>query len=258
MQFTDRQLRRYARQIILPEIGGRGQARLLDSRVLVIGAGGLGSPLLLYLAAAGIGTLGVVDDDHVDLTNLHRQILHDSAQLGARKVDSAVATLARINPDIRVVRHGLRLDAGNAEALVAGYDLVADGSDSFETRDAVHAACHAVGRTLVSAAVQGFDGQLTTFKAHRGPPHPCLRCLYPEPPAPGTVPTCAQAGVLGPVAGMLGCQQAVEVVKELLDLGDSLSGSLVVIDALAARTHRVGFARDPACPRCSVEPATVP
>lgn len=249
------QIRRYARHIVLPEIGGVGQERLLRARVLVIGAGGLGSPLLLYLGAAGIGVLGVVDDDVVDPTNLHRQVAHDQASIGRPKVESAAERLAALAPDTEVIRHRLRLDRGNAAALIAGYDLVADGSDNFATRAAVHDACRALGRTLVSGAVQGLDGQLTTFKAHLGPPHPCLRCLFPDEPDPHALPSCAVGGVLGPAAGVIGTLQAVEVVKEVLGIGESLSGTLLLYDALAARLERLAIRRragcEPGCGRAS-------
>ena len=241
------QIRRYARHIVLPEIGGIGQARLLGSRVLVIGAGGLGSPLLLYLAAAGVGRIGIVDDDVVDASNLQRQVVHGLADVGRPKVESAALRLAGLSPDAAVVRHALRLDAGNAEALVAAYDIVADGSDNLATRLAVHDACRRSGRILVSASVQGTYGQLTTFKSHLGPPHPCLRCLYPEAPMEQALPTCSQAGVLGPVAGVLGCLQAVEPVKELTGAGDSLSGVLLFYDAMSANFDRVAISRRPGC-----------
>ena len=245
---SEEQIRRYARHIVLPEIGGIGQARLLQAKVLVVGAGGLGSPLLLYLAAAGIGTLGVVDDDRVDVTNLHRQVLHDTAGLGTAKVDSAAARLEALSPGTTIVRHAVRLDAANAEAIIAPYDLVADGSDSFATRAVVQDACLRLGRTLVSAAVQGTDGQLSTYKAHLGPPHPCLRCLYPEAPGADALPSCAVGGVLGPAAGVVGTLQAVEVVKEVLGIGDGLSGTLLLYDALGARLDRMAFRRSTACP----------
>ncbi len=245
---TDAQLRRYARHIVLPEVGGIGQARLLQARVLVVGAGGLGSPLLLYLAAAGVGTLGVVDDDVVDASNLQRQVIHDMAHVGASKTQSAVDRIAALDPAIRVVRHDLRLSPENAGAVIEGYDIVADGSDNFGTRAAVQDACLRLGRTLVSASVQGLDGQLTTFKAHRGPPHPCLRCLFPDEPAADALPSCAQGGVLGPAAGVMGCLQAVEVVKEILGMeADGLSGTLLLYDALGARLDRVRVARRREC-----------
>ena len=246
----ERDIRRFARHIVLPEIGGLGQAKLLRSRVLVVGAGGLGSPLLLYLGAAGVGTIGVVDDDVVDESNLHRQIVHDPAWVGRPKVASAAARLQALVPDLRLVPHPERLSPANADELVAGYDVVADGSDSFDTRSAVHEACRRQGRILVSASVQGLDGQLTTFKSHLGPPHPCLRCLFPTPPAASTLPSCSQGGVLGPAAGVVGTLQAVEVIKELLGIGQSLSGTLLLYDALAARLERIAVSRDPRCTTC--------
>lgn len=248
LELSEDQICRYARHIVLPEIGGAGQARLLAARVLVVGAGGLGSPLLLYLAAAGIGTLGIVDFDRVDASNLQRQVLFATADQGTAKVDAAAERLRALNPGLRIERHPFKLEPGNARALVEAYDLVADGSDSMATRLAVHDACRAAGRPLVSAAVQGTDGQLTTFKSHLGPPHPCLRCLFPEPPAAAALPSCAQAGVLGPAAGVVGCLQAVEVVKEILGPpAPSLSGTLLLYDALAARLDRLTVHRDPAC-----------
>jgi adenylyltransferase/sulfurtransferase len=250
MTFSEQQMLRYARHIVLPEVGGTGQAKLLAARVLVIGAGGLGSPLILYLAAAGVGRIGIVDDDLVDLTNLHRQIAHASAHVGMKKTESAGRAAAGLNPEIELVRHDLRLDAENAGSLIGDYDLVADGSDNFATRDVVHQACFAQKRPLVSAAVQGMEGQLSTYKAHEGPPHPCYRCVFPEMPPADLIPTCAEGGVLGPIAGVMGCLQAVEVIKELLGTGDSLSGSLLLYDGMACMFRRVNVARNPACRVC--------
>lgn len=250
MDFREDQIRRYARHIILPEVGGTGQARLLEARVLVVGAGGLGAPLLLYLAAAGVGTIGVVDDDTVDLSNLQRQVIHDGAAIGRPKVDSAAERVAAINPDVRVVRHRLRLDASNVDALVADYDLVADGTDNFATRFLLNDACFRAGRTLVSAAILRFDGQLSTYKAHLGAGHPCYRCLVPASPPDDVIPSCAQAGVFGALAGTVGSMQAVEVLKELLGVGESLSGTLLLYDALAAEVQRVRLPKDPHCPTC--------
>jgi adenylyltransferase/sulfurtransferase len=249
-ELSEAQIRRYARHIVLPEVGGVGQARLLAARVLVIGAGGLGSPLLLYLAAAGVGVLGVVDDDVVDPSNLHRQVLHGLAGIGGAKVESASERLAMLAPDTQVIPHRLRLDARNAPALVGDYDLVADGSDNIGTRLAIHDACRRLGRTLVSASVQGTYGQLSTFKSHLGPPHPCLRCLFPEEPTARALPSCAQDGVLGPAAGVVGCLQAVEAVKELLGGGESLSGTLLLYDAMGARLDRLAIHRRPGCAGC--------
>lgn len=245
---TEEEIRRYARHIVLPELGGLGQARLRSARVLVVGAGGLGSPLLLYLAAAGIGTLGVVDDDRVDLSNLHRQILFDGAAQGRPKVQAAAERLEGVQPDLRIVRHEVRLDAGNAASLVQGYDLVADGSDNLATRLAVHDAALALRIPLVSASVQGLDGQLTTYKAYLGSPHPCLRCLVDTETGADALPSCAQGGILGPVAGVLGTLQAVEVIKEVAGIGQSLSGTLLVYDAAATAFDRIRFRRAPGCP----------
>lgn len=245
--FSEEQMLRYARHIVLSEIGGIGQARLLASSVLLIGAGGLGSPLLLYLAAAGIGRLGIAEPDRVELANLHRQIAHPNDRLGMPKAESARLSANALNPEVEITLHPFRVEPANAAHLVAGYDLVADGSDDFETRDCVHAACHATGRTLVSAAVQGFEGQLTTLKAHLGPPHPCYRCLFPEAPPADLIPSCAQGGILGPAAGVVGSLQAVEVVKELLGLGASLSGRLLLYDALEPRLQSIRLGRRPDC-----------
>jgi molybdopterin/thiamine biosynthesis adenylyltransferase len=252
MDFTEAQFQRYARHLILDEVGEAGQATLMAARVLVVGAGGLGSPLLLYLGAAGVGTLGIVDDDVVDLSNLQRQIVHPTSRIGAAKVESARATLSALNPEVRVETHGVRLEAANVEALVDAYDLVADGSDNFATRYLLNDACFQLGRPLVAASLAPFDGQLSTFKAHLGPPHPCYRCLYRDPPPPDLIPRCETAGILGAVAGVMGTLQATEVLKELLAIGESLSGTLLLYDALRAGFHRVRIPRDPACPTCGI------
>jgi len=254
MSLSETDIERFARQIVLPEIGGAGQAKLRRARVLVIGAGGLGSPLLLYLAAAGIGHLGLVDDDRVDASNLHRQILFDTADVGRAKVEAARERLRALAPDVDIRTFPERLTAANAVRLVEGYDLVADGSDNFATRSAVHAACLAAGIPLVSAAVQGMDGQLTTFKAHLGPPHPCFACLFPEEPAAGALPSCAQGGVLGPAAGVMGALQAVEVIKELLGGFESLSGWLLLYDARRSAFERLRVRRRADCPLCGEYP----
>jgi len=251
MTFSDQQMLRYARHIVLPEVGGIGQARLMAASVLVIGAGGLGSPLLLYLAAAGVGRLGVVDNDTVDLSNLHRQIAHPTDHVGLAKTTSAKRAAIALNPDIDVVLHEERLTPDNAATLVGDYDLIADGSDNFATRDAVHSACLRLEKPLVSAAVQGVEGQLSTYKAHLGPPHPCYRCVFPENPPEDLIPSCAEGGVLGPVVGVMGSLQAVEVIKELLGRGDSLSGTLLLYDALSATWSRIGIKRRSVCPVCS-------
>ncbi len=250
MDFTEDQIQRYARHIILPEIGGTGQARLLDARVLVVGAGGLGSPVILYLAAAGIGTIGVVDDDTVDLSNLQRQVLHVTDRVGRPKADSAAQAVAALNPDVRVVPIRARLDKDNIRAILADYQVVADGSDNFPTRFLVNDACRLEGRTLISAAILRFDGQLSTFR----PGGPCYRCIYREPPPEGQIPSCAQAGVLGAVAGTLGALQATEVVKEVLGIGESMAGRLLIYDALAVTFRTVRVPRDPGCPLCGDHP----
>ncbi len=247
---TELQIRRYARHIVLAEIGGVGQARLIAARVLVIGAGGLGAPLLQYLAAAGIGTLGVIDDDLVDLSNLQRQVIHRTADIGLAKAESARRALASINPEVTVRAHQERLTAANAEKIVAGYDIVADGSDNFATRYLVNDTCFRLRKPLVAAAILRFDGQISTYKAFEGPGHPCLRCLFPEAPSEDAVPSCAQAGVLGALAGTLGATQASEVVKEILGIGRSLSGRLVMYDALAATFDEMAVAKRPHCPTC--------
>jgi adenylyltransferase/sulfurtransferase len=249
-ELTEEQFQRYARHLILDEVGEEGQARLLAARVLVVGAGGLGSPMLLYLAAAGIGTIGIVDDDRVDLTNLQRQIVHATRRVGDLKVDSARDTLAAVNDGIRVQTHALRLGPDNAEALIAGYDIVADGSDNFATRYLLTDLCFRLKKPLIAAALSPFEGQLSTFRPYLGPGHPCYRCLFHEPPPAGLVPRCEEAGILGAVAGVLGTLQAVEVLKEALGLGDSLDGTLLIYDALGARFHRIRIAKDPDCPTC--------
>ena len=252
--FTEDQIRRYARHIVLKDVGGTGQQKLLGSKVLVVGAGGLGSPLLIYLAAAGIGTLGVVDADTVDLSNLQRQIVHGSGDIGRFKAQSARDHLAKINPEIQVNLHIERLQASNVTALISGYDLIADGTDNFETRFLLNDACYLAGKTLVSAAVLRFDGQIATYKAHLGAPNPCYRCLYHAPPPADLVPSCAQGGVLGAMAGAVGSYQAVEVIKELLGIGRSMSGRLLIVDALSATFRTVKVPRDPGCALCGPRP----
>ncbi len=247
---TEAQLDRYARHLILPEVGGAGQQKLLAARVLAVGAGGLGAPVLLYLAAAGVGALGVIDDDAVDISNLQRQVIHASARVGRPKVESAASAIAALDPAIRVETHGERLTAANAARLFADYDLILDGSDNFATRYLVNDAAIAAGRTLVSGAVLRFDGQVSTFKPHAGPDHPCYRCLFPEPPPPDSAPACSEAGILGAVAGVVGTLMATEALKELLALGEGLSGRLLLYDALAASTRTIRFRRRPDCPAC--------
>jgi len=252
LDFTEDEISRYSRHILLKEVGGTGQAKLRDARVLVVGAGGLGSPLLLYLAAAGVGTLGVVDDDAVELSNLQRQIAHTAERIGTSKAESAAAAARAINPGVRVEAHATRLSAANAPEMIAGYDIVCDGSDNFPTRFLLADACKLAGRTLVSAAVLRFEGQLSVFKPHEG--GPCYRCLYPEAPPPGMVPSCAEAGVLGAVTGVMGTLQATEVLKEIMGIGESLAGRLLVWDALATRFRTIRLPRDPHCPLCGEAP----
>ncbi len=254
MALSESQYHRYARHILLPEVGEAGQEKLTRSSVLVIGAGGLGSPVLLYLAAAGVGTLGIVDDDTVDLSNLQRQIVHTTASVGEPKVDSAVPTLKALNSEVRVNPHRVRLTADNALDLVSRYDIVVDGSDNFETRFLVNDACYFAKSTLVSAAILRFDGQISTFKAHLGGDNPCYRCLYREAPAQPMVRDCAEAGVIGAMAGTVGAIQATETVKELLGIGDSLSGQLLLYDALGATFRKVRVRPDPDCPLCGERP----
>lgn len=248
LNFSEDEIQRYSRHILLREVGGTGQAKLKAARVLVVGAGGLGSPLVLYLAAAGIGTIGIVDDDAVELSNLQRQIAHTVASLGTPKVTSAAAAARAINPEVTVEAHHLRLTADNALDLIGRYDVVCDGTDNFATRFLVADACVLAQRTLISGAVLRFDGQLSVFKPHLG--GPCYRCLYPEPPPPGMVPSCSEAGVLGAVTGVIGTLQATEVLKEIMGIGESLSGRLLVWDALATRFRTVKLPRDPDCALC--------
>jgi adenylyltransferase/sulfurtransferase len=249
-ELTEPQIRRYARHIVLAEIGGIGQARLIAARVLVVGAGGLGAPLLQYLAAAGIGTVGVIDYDRVDLSNLQRQVIHRTADIGVSKVASARRALLDINPEVEVVAHDERLTADNARRIVGGYDIVADGSDNFATRYLLNDVCYHLKKILVSAAILRFDGQISTYKAWQGAGHPCLRCIFPAAPSEDAVPSCAQAGVLGALAGTLGALQASEVVKEILGIGRSLSGRLVMYDALAASFDEMAIAKRADCPTC--------
>lgn len=252
------ELERYARHIVLHDVGGPGQAALGRARVLVIGAGGLGAPLLLYLAAAGIGTLGVIDDDVVTLSNLQRQVIHSTADLGAPKVDSAAAMIRKLNPHVGVERHGLRLTAQNALDLIGRYDVVTDGSDNFATRYLVSDACYFAGKPLVTAALGTFDGTLTTIRAHErgndGKPNPTYRCLFPEPPSPGAVPACAEAGVLGALAGVIGSMAALEAIREIVGFGEGLVGRLLMVDARAMRFETVTYAWDPDNPLSGQQP----
>ncbi|MBM3506575.1 MAG: molybdopterin-synthase adenylyltransferase MoeB [Alphaproteobacteria bacterium] len=254
MDLRDDQIERYARHIILKEVGGPGQARLLNARVLVIGAGGLGSPLVMYLAAAGVGTIGVVDFDEVSLSNLQRQILHITERVGMPKTESAQLAVKALNPDVNLVAHTERLTAANAMALVSQYDVVADGSDNFATRFLVNDAAFFAKKTLVSGALSQFDGQIAMFRAHKPGDNPCYRCIYREPPPPGLAPSCAEAGILGALAGVVGSLQAVEVLKEIVGIGESLSGKLVIYDALNAAWRTVKVRRDAKCALCGPTP----
>ncbi|MDA0656990.1 MAG: molybdopterin-synthase adenylyltransferase MoeB [Proteobacteria bacterium] len=256
MALSELQKLRYARHIALDEVGENGQSALLNARVLVIGAGGLGSPVLLYLAAAGVGTLGIVDFDSVELSNLQRQIVHGEETVGQAKVTSAVERLSDINPEIKIKPYRTRLTSDNAMKLIEEYDLIVDGSDNFTTRYLLNDACYFAKKPLVSAALLRFDGQLSTFKAFLpGDNHPCYRCLFPSPPAPGTVPRCEQAGIFGAVAGVMGTLQATEAIKELLGIGDGLSGKLILYDGLTARFTTLKVNRDADCPLCGDKPS---
>lgn len=251
LDFTDDELERYSRHILLAEVGGVGQAKLRAARVLVIGAGGLGSPLLLYLAAAGVGTIGIVDDDTVDLSNLQRQIAHTTPRIGVPKAESAAEAARQINPDARIEIHPLRLSPANAMEIIGQYDVICDGTDNFGTRFMVSDACVLARKTLVSAAVLRFEGQLSTFKPHTG--GPCYRCLYHEAPPAGVVPTCSEAGVLGAVTGVMGTLQATETLKEIMGIGEGMSGRLLVWDALDMRFRSVKLRPDPKCRACGPE-----
>jgi molybdopterin/thiamine biosynthesis adenylyltransferase len=253
MALSDDDLERYARHIVLREVGGTGQAKLRAARVLVIGAGGLGSPVILYLAAAGVGTIGIVDFDSVSLSNLQRQIAHTTRDVGRPKTFSARDAANALNPGVAVEMHPVRLTGENALDLIGRYDVVADGSDNFATRFLINDACFFARKTLVSAAVTEFDGQLSTYKAHL-PDCPCYRCLFPEAPPPGTAPSCSETGVLGAAAGVMGTLQALEVIKEITGAGESMAGRLLVYEALNTRFRTVAFKKDPACALCGGNP----
>jgi len=249
--FTEQQIERYSRHIILSEVGGAGQRKLLEARVLVVGAGGLGSPVGLYLAAAGVGTIGVVDSDVVDLSNLQRQVLHCTSDLGRSKCISAREKMEAVNPDIRVIAHELRLTSENILGIIADYDIVADGSDNFPTRYLVNDACVMAGKPLCHAGILRFEGQATTILPNQGP---CYRCLYPEPPPPGLVPSCQQAGVLGATAGVAGLIQATEVLKLILGTGQPLVGRLLLYNGLEMAFREVRVRRHPGCAICGDQP----
>jgi molybdopterin/thiamine biosynthesis adenylyltransferase len=249
MTLTPEEIARYKRHLVLKDVGGQGQQKLKAARVLVIGAGGLGSPVTLYLAAAGVGTIGIVDDDTVSLSNLQRQIIHETAAVGAPKVESARAMVGRINPHVTVETHETRITAENALDLIGRYDLVIDGSDNFATRYLVSDACYLAKRPLVFGALGLFDGYITTFKPHEkrpdGTPWPTYRCIFPEAPPPGTVANCAEVGILGAVAGVVGTLLATETLKEILGIGETLAGRLMIYDALGSRFEQVKVAWDP-------------
>ncbi len=252
MDFSSEEIERYARHLVLAEVGGPGQQKLKQARVLIVGAGGLGTPVIQYLAAAGVGTIGIVDDDHVALSNLQRQVIHDTQAIGEPKTDSAVRAVARINPNVAVTTHQVRLGTDNADELIGAYDLVADGSDNFDTRYTVSDACFRQHKPLVSAAVGRFDGSLTVLKPyerdHSGRPQPTYRCLFPDPPPEGSQPPCAEAGILGALTGVVGSLQAMEVIKEIVGVSEGLVGRLLLYDGRAARFEMIRYAWDPSNP----------
>lgn len=251
LNFTEDQVKRYSRHIILKEVGGKGQQKLLAARVLLVGAGGLGSPAGFYLAAAGVGTLGIIDGDRVDLSNLQRQILHSTDDLGKSKVVSARETIEALNPDVTVQVYDERLTRDNALDIIRDYDLIVDGADNFATRYLVNDACVLLGKPNVHGSVFRFDGQATVFIPGQGP---CYRCLYPAPPPPGTVPSCAEAGVLGVLPGLIGLIQATEAIKLILNTGTSLRGRLLLYNALSLEFNEVRLRQDPGCPICGENP----
>ena len=251
MKLREDQIERYSRQIILPNVGGKGQERLLGAKVLIIGAGGLGSPAALYLASAGIGKIGIVDSDKVELNNLQRQILHASKDVGRPKVDSAKETLNAINQDLELIPYKLRLSSENIMDIIKDYDIIVDGSDNFPTRYLVNDACVISGKPLSHGGIFRFDGQAITILPGKSA---CYRCLFPEPPPPGLVPSCQEAGILGAVAGIIGTIQANEVLKYILGIGDLLTGKLLVFNALDSSFRQVKVPKDPKCPVCGEKP----
>jgi adenylyltransferase/sulfurtransferase len=253
-KFTEEQIKRYARHIILPEVGGKGQEKLLNSKVLVIGAGGLGSPAILYLAAAGVGTIGIVDFDVVDLSNLQRQIIHNTERVGTPKVESAKRTVEMLNPDVKVITYNTRISKENIMDIIKDYDVVLDGTDNFPTRFLINDACYFAGKPLVSAAMLRFEGQVSVFDFRNKEQSPCYRCLFPEPPPPGLVPSCQEAGILGSIGGIMGCIQATEAIKLILGIGEPLVGKLLIMDALSMDFRKVKLRKDPNCPLCGEKP----
>lgn len=251
-ELTSDDLARYSRHLLLPEVGMEGQRRLKDARVLCVGTGGLGSPMLLYLAAAGVGTLGLVDFDVVDTSNLQRQIIHTTADVGRGKLDSAEGKLLALNPSLNVVKHSVRLSSANALDILRDYDIVADGTDNFPTRYLVNDACVLLDKPNVYGSIFRFEGQASVFATRQGP---CYRCLYPDPPPPGLVPNCAEAGVLGILPGLVGVIQATEVIKLIVGKGDPLIGRLLLIDSLAMRFRELKLRKNPECPVCGAHPS---
>jgi adenylyltransferase/sulfurtransferase len=252
VKLSEEQIHRYSRQIILPGIGGKGQRKLAEAKVFIMGAGGLGSPAALYLAAAGVGTIGLADSDRVDLSNLQRQILHRTCDVTHLKVESGKKTLESLNPDVAVRIYPERVTSANAREMIKDYDLVLDGSDNFPTRFLVNDACYFEKKTLISGAILRFEGQLSTFKPHAG--GHCYRCLFPEPPRPGMVPSCQEAGVLGAVAGIIGLFQANEALKEILGIGRSMTGRFLLFNALDLSFTEMGIQKNPMCPLCGENP----
>ncbi len=252
MKFSEEQIHRYSRQMILPGVGGKGQRKLREAKVFIMGAGGLGSPAALYLAAAGVGTLGLADSDRVEIHNLQRQILHRTPDIGLLKVESGKRTLQSLNPEVRVETYPDRVTSANIREIIGGYDLLLDGSDNFPTRFLMNDAAYFERKTLISGAILRFEGQLTTFKAHSG--GPCYRCLFPEPPPPGHIPSCQEAGVLGAVAGTIGLFQANEALKEILGIGKSMAGRFLAFDALDLCFHEFRIEKNPNCPLCGENP----
>jgi len=253
MTLTRDEIERYARHLILPDVGVEGQQRLKAARVLIVGAGGLGSPVALYLAAAGVGTLGLVDFDNVDVSNLQRQILHGTKDVGRSKLESARARLRDVNPHVRIEMHDARLTSANALDIIAGYDIVVDGTDNFATRYLTNDACVLLGKPNVYGSIFRFEGQASVFSLDDGP---CYRCLFPEPPPPGSVPSCAEGGVLGVLPGIVGTIQATEAIKLILGIGDTLAGRLLLIDALSMQFRTMTLRKDPACPACGTRTIT--
>ncbi len=250
LALTPEQVKRYSRHIIMGDVGSAGQRKLMQSRALIVGAGGLGSPSAIYLALAGVGTVGIVDFDVVEISNLQRQILHHSSDIGRPKLQSAIDNIYAYNPDVKVVPHEVRLESDNAMEIIGQYDLVINGADNFATRYLVNDACYLLNKPLVDGSILIFDGQSTVFLPGQG----CYRCLFPSPPPPGMVPNCAEAGVLGALTGLVGSIQATEALKYFLGIGESLSSRLLLIDALSMSFREVKLKRNPACPLCGDNP----